>query len=140
MKILLDENIDVRFKKDFPQAFDVFTVKDIGWNGIKNGRLIQLITENEFDFWIVVDKNIPFQQNLKTLSFTIIILDVFRNTLERMQKLIPQLLEALNTTSKGNRCYHQRRKIKSLAQIMETRLCSTLFNTKLFMLPFRGSS
>lgn len=102
MKILLDENIDVRFKKDFPETFEVFTVKDMGWNGIKNGRLIQLITENEFRFWIVVDKNIPYQQNLKTASFTIVILDVFRNTLERIQKLLPQLLEVLNTLPKDS--------------------------------------
>lgn len=72
----------------------------MGWNGIKNGQLIQLITENKFQFWIVVDKNIPFQQNLKTVPFVVVILDIFRNTLERIQKLLPQLLEILNSLPK----------------------------------------
>ena len=67
MKILLDENIDVRFKNSFNGKHEVFTVKDMEWNGIKNGQLLQLLKENEFDVWIVVDKNIPYQQNLLNL-------------------------------------------------------------------------
>jgi hypothetical protein len=49
MKILLDENIDVRFKNSFPTSHTVLTVKDMGWNGIKNGALLLLLKENEFD-------------------------------------------------------------------------------------------
>lgn len=50
MKILLDENTDVRFKKVFPPALDAVTVKDMGWSGIKNGKLIELIKANGFHF------------------------------------------------------------------------------------------
>ena len=32
MKILLDENIDVRFKNHFPEIHEVFTVRDMVWN------------------------------------------------------------------------------------------------------------
>lgn len=42
MKILLDENIVVRFKNSFSEH-NVFTVKDMGWNGIKNGQLLLLL-------------------------------------------------------------------------------------------------
>jgi hypothetical protein len=36
MKILLDENIDVRFKKFFKDSQHVvYTVRDMQWNGIK---------------------------------------------------------------------------------------------------------
>ena len=45
MKILLDENIDVRFKNSLNGKYDVFTVKDMGWNGIKNGQLLLLLEE-----------------------------------------------------------------------------------------------
>jgi len=38
MKALLDENIDVRLKKYFDGSeHEVVTVKDMGWNGLKNG-------------------------------------------------------------------------------------------------------
>jgi predicted nuclease of predicted toxin-antitoxin system len=40
MKILLDENIDARFKKYFPGAYEVYTVQDMGCKGIKNGELL----------------------------------------------------------------------------------------------------
>ena len=43
MKILLDENIDVRFKNSFTGKIEVFTIKDMQWNGIKNGQLLLLL-------------------------------------------------------------------------------------------------
>ncbi|MBX2900609.1 MAG: DUF5615 family PIN-like protein [Cyclobacteriaceae bacterium] len=53
MKILLDENIDVRFKLLFSNTIhEVFTVKDMRWNGIKNGKLLELLREYGFDCWI----------------------------------------------------------------------------------------
>ncbi|MDP9230548.1 MAG: hypothetical protein M3O67_07740 [Bacteroidota bacterium] len=96
MKILLDENIDIRLKQSFPAGFEVYTVKDMQWNGIKNGELLQLLAENNFDYWIVVDKNIPYQQNTKDIPFSIIVLDVFRNTLKSIEPLVPRILQIFN--------------------------------------------
>lgn len=97
MKILLDENIDVRFKNYFPDAYEVFTVKDMMWNGIKNGELLLLLKSNNFDAWIVVDKNIPYQQNVSNLPCLVVVLDIYRNTLKHLIPLIPEILKALNT-------------------------------------------
>lgn len=66
MKVLLDENIDVRYKNSFPENIEAFTVQDMGWKGIKNGELLLLIAKNKFEYWVVVDKNIPYQQNLQS--------------------------------------------------------------------------
>lgn len=99
MKILLDENIDVRMKLLFPSGIEVYTVKDMGWNGIKNGELIQLLSQNNFDYWIVVDKNIPYQQNTSNIPFTIIVLNVYRNTLKSIEVLIPKITGILNNPS-----------------------------------------
>lgn len=101
MKILLDENIDVRLKYQFPDTYDVQTVKEMRCNGIKNGELLLLLKANDFDAWIVVDKNIPYQQNINKLPCQVIVLDVYRNTLKHLLPLIPQVLEALLT--KGNK-------------------------------------
>lgn len=95
MRILLDENIDIRFKNSFKNPYHTFTVKDMGWNGIKNGQLLQLIRDNKFDVWIVVDKNIPYQQNLSNLSCLIIVLNIYRNTLKHLLPLVPKILEVL---------------------------------------------
>lgn len=97
MKILLDENIDVRFKRHFPDTHEVFTVKDMNWNGIKNGELLLLPKKNNFDAWLVVDKNIPYQQNLSNLPCLVVVLDVHRNTLKHLLPLIPAISKVLTT-------------------------------------------
>ncbi len=97
MKILLDENIDVRFKSLFQaDMHEVSTVRDMKWNGIKNGVLLKLIQEKGFDCFVIVDKNLPYQQNLTALPFSIVVLNVFRNTLPHLTLLMPRLLETLS--------------------------------------------
>ena len=41
LKILLDENIDINYKDELP-GFDINTVKENGWKGIENGKLLEL--------------------------------------------------------------------------------------------------
>jgi hypothetical protein len=96
MKILLDENIDVRFKKLFLPGYEVVTISDMKWNGVKNGALLKLLQEHNFDCWIVVDKNIPYQQNQAKLPCTILILDVVRNTLKHIAPLVVQIQDRLS--------------------------------------------
>jgi len=67
------------------------------WNGIKNGALLKLLKEHNFDCRIVVDKNIPYQQNNTTLPCPIIVLDVFRNTLKHITPLLPELFQTLQS-------------------------------------------
>lgn len=95
MKILLDENIDIRFKHIFPSDYQVYTVRDMEWNGIKNGELIRRLYQHKFDCLIIVDKNLPYQQNPDTLPCLIIVLDVFRNTLKHLTALMPAVLTSL---------------------------------------------
>lgn len=97
MKILIDENIDVRCKNLFSNSsHEVYTVRDMQWNGIKNGTLLGLLKEHGFNCWVVVDKNIPYQQNISKLPCTVIVPDVFRNTLEHNTPLFPALLVAID--------------------------------------------
>jgi hypothetical protein len=48
MRLLLDENLPRRLKDDF-HGHEVFTVRDMGWNGIKNGELLRLMLAKGFD-------------------------------------------------------------------------------------------
>lgn len=102
MKILLDENIDVRFKRSFPvDGYEVYTVNDMKWNGIKNGILLGLLQEHNFDCWIVADKNLPYQQNTINISCTIVVLNVVRNTLKHITPLVPEILAHLGSGSEN---------------------------------------
>ncbi len=57
MKLLLDENLPKRLKLDFTEH-EIYTVRDKGWNGIKNGDLLKLLIENHFDALLTFDKNL----------------------------------------------------------------------------------
>mgnify|MGYP006272981545 CR=1 FL=1 len=97
MKILLDENIDVRFRHVFDaQKFEVYTVRYMGWNGLKNGELLRKMEEESFDVFIAVDKNLPYEQNLENLPVAVVILDVKKNLLPRLQGIAPKLFDLLS--------------------------------------------
>ncbi len=55
MKLLLDENLPKRFKNDFSEH-EIYHVTDLGWNGIKNGKLLQLMLTNNFEVLFTFDK------------------------------------------------------------------------------------
>jgi uncharacterized UPF0160 family protein len=96
MKLLLDENIDVRFKLCFDAAIhEVYTVRDMKWNGVKNGKLLKLAIEHQFEVFICVDKNLPYQQNLTTLGTSVVVIDVYKNVLPNLKLALPNLLNLL---------------------------------------------
>lgn len=61
-----------------------------GWSGVKNGPLLALAA-NQFDAFITVDKNLPYQQNAAKLPLAIVVLDAPSNELSFLQPLIPSL-------------------------------------------------
>ena len=67
MRVLLDECVHAGLKKALPRH-KILTGSDMGWNGITNGRLLQLIS-GQFNLFITVDTKMPHQQNLKGLPF-----------------------------------------------------------------------
>lgn len=92
MKLLLDENIDIRFKFCFDESlYEVLTVRDMEWNGVKNGKLLKLAGDHGFDAFICVDKNLPYQQNLTLLPLPVIVIDVYKNVLSSLKIIYPSL-------------------------------------------------
>ncbi|MNY38304.1 hypothetical protein D3C86_1729230 [compost metagenome] len=51
MKLLLDENLPKRLKQDFPEH-EVRTVREMGWNGLKDFALLALA--NTAGFWVLL--------------------------------------------------------------------------------------
>jgi predicted nuclease of predicted toxin-antitoxin system len=99
MKILLDECVDWRLSRDII-GHDVKTVRQMGWQTIKNGELMRLASGN-FDVFVTVDRNLSFQQNLSAYSFSIIVLAAKTNRLADLRPLIPKLLEVIPTAEMG---------------------------------------
>ena len=74
MKLLLDEQLDINIKSQL-KGIDVFSVRDMGWLGLKNGELRDKLNENNFHLFLTADKNLPFQQNFDKINFTILLFD-----------------------------------------------------------------
>lgn len=99
MKLLLDECIDRRLAREIV-GYDVKTVPQMGWAGIKNGQLLALAVI-KFDVFITVDRNLSFQQNLLTFNITVIVLQAPSNRLADLKPLVPKILSILPTVTKG---------------------------------------
>jgi len=96
---LIYENLPKRLKKDF-EGHIVFTVRDMGWNGIKNGLLLERMLANGFQCFFTFDKNMQFQQNFEKYSIPVIVLNSDNNTYLSIAKLLPQILVILATELK----------------------------------------
>ncbi|HEY0073153.1 MAG TPA: DUF5615 family PIN-like protein [Abditibacteriaceae bacterium] len=93
MNILLDECVDARLANEIV-GHVVTTVPQRGWDGMKDGPLLQLAAL-EFDVFITVDSNLPFQQNLSKFDLRIVILKAPGNRLADLKLLVPQLQRLL---------------------------------------------
>jgi hypothetical protein len=88
MRLLLDENLPKRLKQDFLEH-EVFTVREKSWNGIKNGELLKLLIEHNFDALLTFDKNLQHQQNFLKYTITVFVMSANMNTYEALTKLTP---------------------------------------------------
>lgn len=95
MRLLLDESVPSRLRRSLP-THQVSTVVEMGWSGVKNGKLLAL-AGSAFDAFITVDKNLPHQQNLSTLPVAVIVLDSVSIELPALLPLVPRLERALST-------------------------------------------
>ena len=73
---------------------EVRTVAAVGWSGIENGDLLRLAADS-FDVLLTADRNLEHQQNLITLSISVVVLVAPANRLESLAPLVPELLEVL---------------------------------------------
>jgi len=94
MKLLLDEYLPKRLKSDY-HGHETYTVREMGWNSKKNGELLQLMIENNFDALITFDRNMQYQQNFKKYPVPVIILNASDNSYQTLTKLSNQIIELL---------------------------------------------
>ena len=63
----------------------------MGWLGKKNGELLGLIVFNGFDFFVTIDKNLRFQQNLDRIELKIFLLLALNNRRETLQAFVEKI-------------------------------------------------
>lgn len=101
MRVLLDECLPKRLVRDLSAAHKVSTVPRQGWAGSSDSELLRLIP-GEFDVWITMDSNLPYQQTLHDKPFGVVILLARSNRYETIRELVPELLEVLASLRPGS--------------------------------------
>ncbi|CAN5431069.1 hypothetical protein BH23BAC3_BH23BAC3_13040 [soil metagenome] len=102
MNLLLDENLPVKLTSYFTVSHQVSTVVREGWSGVKNGKLIKLMSDRGFDVLITIDKNIGYQQKYETLAIKIVVQNAVDNKISTLEPYVKEaeLLLSKETSEK----------------------------------------
>jgi predicted nuclease of predicted toxin-antitoxin system len=73
VKVLLDENLDHRLRKHLG-SHQVFTASYMGWDGLRNGQLLQAAEDGGFDVLVTGDQTLTYEQNLTGRRLAVIAL------------------------------------------------------------------
>jgi hypothetical protein len=99
VRVFLDECVDWRLSWAIA-GHEVKTARQMGWQGIKNGRLLALAAQS-FDVFVTVDRNLTFQQNLSSHAIPVVVLHARSNRLADHMPLVPALLAAIAGAKPG---------------------------------------
>jgi len=100
MRLLLDENLDWRLRRDLPEH-QVESVPLIGWAGIENGELLRKTVEAGFNVLVTMDSNMVRQQNIGRYAIAVVALRAASNRLVDTRPLMPALLTVLSQVQPG---------------------------------------
>jgi predicted nuclease of predicted toxin-antitoxin system len=98
MRVLLDENIDRRLRQAFDSDFEIITVTEQGWSGMKNSELLRP-AQTEFDALVTMDKGIEHQQNPSRINLGIVLISARSNRRQDVEPAMPEMNRVLASTS-----------------------------------------
>jgi len=97
MRILFDQGTPVPLR-DHLAGHVIETAFDLGWSTLENGALLA-VAEGSFDLFITTDQKLRYQQNLAGKKLSVLVL--MTTSWPRIQKSIPQILEAIDRSRSG---------------------------------------
>ena len=101
MKILLDECVPLQVR-DALTDHEVTTAQRMGWGGISNGDLLDKAEQENFQIFILADKNLRYQQNLSNRR--IAILELWTNHRPTLEKSFSEIRAAVEKLLAGEYC------------------------------------
>jgi hypothetical protein len=99
LKVLLDENLDHRLRKNLG-SHEVFTASFKGWDGFKNGKLLQAAEDDGFDVLITGDQTLSYEQNLTGRRLAIVALSTIEWRI--LKKYLSRIVAAVDGAVPGS--------------------------------------
>ncbi|MEW7281048.1 DUF5615 family PIN-like protein [Aquimarina sp. 2201CG1-2-11] len=95
MELLLDENLPRKLKYRFNEKYEVLTVPEMGWSGIKNGDLLQRMESKNLKVLLSIDKNMSHQQNLEKYHVSLLVFNSKDVRYTSLVEFIPRIEKVL---------------------------------------------
>ena len=99
MRLLLDECVDRGLARRLV-GHSIQTVQQMGWSGLKNGRLLSR-AQHRFDVLVTVDRGLTYQQSVADHKIAVLVLIAPSSRLRDLEPLVPDILAALPTLQSG---------------------------------------
>jgi hypothetical protein len=80
MTVLLDHNLPKRLSTILV-GHEVKTTRQMRWEGLENGVLLQTAASAGFHAFLTIDKNLEHEQNLSKLALPVVVIDSDSNAL-----------------------------------------------------------
>lgn len=100
MRVLLDEDLDVRLRHHLGEGVEAVTVEHQGWKGLQNGELLRRAAEH-FDVLLTMDPQLPAQQNLRQFDVAVVILRAKSKALTDLVELMSEVRARLTEFGRG---------------------------------------
>ena len=100
MKILLDHCIPRPLRRELPGQ-EIKTAREMRWEGLKTGKLLDEAQAAGFDVFLTVDQNIRYQQNLQGRAIAVIVMMAHGIAVEDLRPLLPAVEETLAMVQPG---------------------------------------
>jgi len=99
LKVLFDEDVPRKLVRFLP-GHEIQAVVSMGWGGIKNGELLELIARAGFEVFVTGDKNMPNQQQLQARPFAVLIMSAINWPVVRPH--VAKIADALAVAQPGS--------------------------------------
>lgn len=101
MRVLIDECLPRQLRGWIARYFDTSTVREMGWEGIQNGKLLRVANDAGFDALVTADKNMHYQQNFDGLHISSVVIP--SNYKPYVLKAVPALRQSLEHLEPGQK-------------------------------------
>ena len=88
-----------KLRRDLPEML-VRTVQEEGWDGFKNGQLLQRAS-GVFDVLLTVDQRLRYQQNVSKFDIGVVVLETDDTTLPNLRTMLPEIQAAVERSMPG---------------------------------------
>jgi len=100
-RVLLDENVDWRLKRSIDPSFEVTTVTERGWSGLKNGELLR-VASAAFDVLVTLDRNMQHQQRLSDYDLAVVLVLARSSRRQDIEPVMPEVNRAIRAVQSGS--------------------------------------